>query len=77
MIEIITAFVILTSFVILNKFFRTDLSEELDLLPTDIDYFNGLDHHEEEFAQVIFFSPYLIFALITKKKYDPPPLITL
>ena len=55
MIEIITAFVILTSFVILNKFFRTDLSEELDLLPTDIDDFNGLDHHEEEFAQVIFF----------------------
>ncbi len=52
MIEILTAFVLFTSFVILTKFFQKDLSEELDLLPDDIDDFNGLDHHEEEFAQV-------------------------
>ena len=79
MIEIITAFVILTSFVILNKFFRTDLSEELDLLPTDIDDFNGLDHNEEEFAQVIFFTLSNICLNNENKNMTPrpPPLITL
>jgi hypothetical protein len=41
---------IFTSFFI---FISSDLSEELDLLPTDLYDFNGLDHHDaEEFGQV-------------------------